>query len=70
MYCKPKGSDDVIRIASGIFFPNGLAVQHNAARVPSMLIVAETPTKTLWAFDIEAAGRVFNKRVWGKLPGN
>ena len=59
----------VRKVATGLRFPNGIAVQHDHHGRPATLIVAETPTKTLWAFDIVAPGRLSNKREWGKLPG-
>ncbi|KAK3090074.1 hypothetical protein FSP39_008960 [Pinctada imbricata] len=36
---------------------------------PKTLIVAETPTKTLWAYDIKGPGELGPKSKWGKLPG-
>jgi sugar lactone lactonase YvrE len=59
----------VIRVATGLRFPNGLAVRHNSAKEPVQLIVAETPTKLLWSFDIVGPGQITNKREWGKMPG-
>ncbi len=59
----------MIKVDSGYQFSNGIAVQHMDDGRPKTLIVAETPTKTLWAYDITGPGLVQNKRVWGKLPG-
>ncbi|XP_025081198.1 diisopropyl-fluorophosphatase-like isoform X2 [Pomacea canaliculata] len=67
LYCLT--NEEVIRIDTGIFFPNGIAVKHNASGKAEMLIVAETPTKLLWAYDIDGPGRVKNKRKWATLPG-
>lgn len=55
----------VVRLDGGYRFCNGIAVSAD----DSLLIVAETHTKKLWAFDITAPGVVTNKRVWGVLPG-
>ena len=62
-------SGSVVKVATGLRFPNGIAVQHMVDGRPKLLIVAETPTKTLWAFDITGPGQIENKRIWGTLPG-
>ena len=53
----------------GYWFPNGIAVKHSDEGKPQLLIVAETPKKILWAFDIVAPGIVENKRLWANIPG-
>lgn len=58
-----------MRIDTGIRFPNGMAVRHDDSGDPYQLIVAETPTKLLWSYDIKGPGLVCNKREWGKMPG-
>ena len=58
-----------MKVATGYLYPNGLAVKHSSEGKPQVLIVAETETKSLWAFDITAPGKVTNKHLWGKLPG-
>ena len=44
-------------------------MQHMEDGRPKRLIVAETPKKILWAYDIVGPGLVENKRVWGRIPG-
>lgn len=68
MFCLTKPGK-VIRIDTGIRFPNGIAVRHDDSGEPCQLIVAETPTKLLWSYDIKGPGLVSNKREWGKMPG-
>ncbi|XP_046330990.2 diisopropyl-fluorophosphatase-like [Haliotis rufescens] len=68
VYCMLRDGQ-VIRVDTGIRFPNGLAVLHSDNGQPRKLIVAETPTKLLWGYDIVEPGRVANKTVWGRLPG-
>lgn len=62
--------EKVIRVDTGIRFPNGIAVRHDSSGVPKQLIIAETPTKLLWSYDIIGAGQVNNKTKWAKMPGN
>jgi gluconolactonase len=64
VYCR-LSNGEVRRLDTGYEFCNGLAVSSNDA----LLIVAETMTKKLWAFDITAPGVVANKRHWATLPG-
>jgi sugar lactone lactonase YvrE len=52
-------------VARDIAFPNGMAV----TRDNRTLIVGESFTKTLSAFDIAADGRLSNRRVWATLTG-
>ena len=59
----------VIKVDTGFNFSNGIAVQHMEDGRPKHLIVAETPKKILWAYDIIGPGLVENKRVWGRIPG-
>lgn len=59
----------MIRIDTGYQFPNGIAVQHMNDGRPRKLIVAETPAKKLWSYDIKGPGKVENKKVWGHIPG-
>ena len=61
-----RSADGVIeRIESGYAFCNGIAVSAD----DQMLIVAETFTKRLWAYDLDDRGRSSNKRVFAMLPG-
>jgi gluconolactonase len=53
------------RLDGGYAFCNGLAV----AAGDLLLIVAETLTKRLWAYDLPSPGAAVNKRIWATLPG-
>lgn len=57
----PDGSVHVA--ASGLHFPNGMAITPDGRT----LIVAETLSACLTAFDIDAQGRLANRRVWASL---
>ena len=57
----PDGS--VRQVADGIAFPNGMAVTPGN----STLIIAESFTSKLTAFDIAADGGLSNRRVWADL---
>jgi sugar lactone lactonase YvrE len=57
----PDGS--VRQVADGIAFPNGMAVTPDN----STLIIAESFTSDLTAFDIGADGDLSNRRVWADL---
>lgn len=54
---------------TGFWFPNGIAFQQTEVGHRNVLIVAETPKKVLWAFDIIGPGKVENKRIWANIPG-
>ncbi|KAL4236759.1 hypothetical protein ACF0H5_005144 [Mactra antiquata] len=69
VYCLTK-DQTLIRIDGNLHFPNGIAVLHTADGTPSKLIVAETPKKLLWQYDIEGPGKVGTRSEWGKLPGD
>jgi len=56
----------VRRIDDGYAFCNGLAVD----AADRTLIVAETYTKSLWAYDIDEPGKVSNRRLFATLPGD
>lgn len=60
----------MVRIDTGLRFPNGIAVLHSPDGRPRTLIVAETPTKSLWPYEIEGPGKVRDRKLWGKLPGD
>lgn len=64
VFCR-RANGEVVRLDQGYQFCNGIAVTADDRQ----LIVAETRTKSLWAFDIEAPGVVANKRLWARLPG-
>jgi sugar lactone lactonase YvrE len=59
----PNGS--ARQVADGIAFPNGMVVTPDN----STLIVAESFTGKLTAFDIAADGSLSNRRVWADLGG-
>ena len=50
------------QVADGIAFPNGMAVTPDN----STLIVAESYSNRLTAFDIDASGSLSNRRVWAE----
>ncbi len=54
----------VIRLDGGFQFSNGIAVTADDRR----LIVAETMTRSLWAYDIAAPGVVSGRRLWAEMP--
>lgn len=55
---------EVRRLADGLAFPNGIAVGPN----DDLLIVAETFTHKLLAFDLPEPGIAANFRTWAILP--
>ncbi|KAH9496820.1 hypothetical protein Btru_010371 [Bulinus truncatus] len=67
IYCFTK-ERKLIHLDDGIRFPNGIAVVHNKQGKAVQLIVAETPTRLLWSYDIFAPGTISNKTIWGQLP--
>lgn len=52
-------------VAEGLAFPNGMAVTPDN----KTLIIGESFSTTLSAFDIAADGGLSNRRVWAKLDG-
>lgn len=60
---RPDGSVEIV--AEGLAFPNGMAVTPDN----KTLIIGESFSTTLSAFDIAADGTLSNRRVWAKLPG-
>ena len=52
-------------VAEGLAFPNGMAVTPDN----NTLIIGESFSTTLSAFDIAADGGLSNRRVWAKLDG-
>lgn len=65
IYCR-KADGTVVKLDEGFHFCNGLAVNHD----DRLLVVAETFTKKLWAYDIKAQGKVANKRLFATLSGD
>jgi gluconolactonase len=55
-----------VRIDAGFAFCNGIAVTAE----DETLIVAETFTKTLWAYDLDRAGTAKGKREFARLSGD
>lgn len=55
----------VLRLDAGYAFSNGIAVSADDAT----LLVAETFTKSLWAFDLASDGAARRKRLFAVLPG-
>lgn len=53
------------QVADSLAFPNGMAITADN----KTLIVAESFSAELTAFDIAADGRLSNRRVWAKLQG-
>lgn len=68
IYCLTAATQKLIHLDTGFRFPNGIAVIHDTDGQPKKLIVAETPTRILWAYDILGPGSIANKHQWGKLP--
>jgi gluconolactonase len=65
LYCRLIDAQ-VLRLDQGFAFCNGIALWPRG----KMLVVAETFTRKLWAYDVVAAGRLANKRVWATLSGS
>lgn len=53
----------LVKLDQNIKFSNGIVVQGK-----NTLLVAETLTQSILAFDIEGPGKLSNRRVWAKLP--
>ncbi|CAH1787840.1 unnamed protein product [Owenia fusiformis] len=70
VYCYNMTTNEIIKVAKGILFPNGIAVQHDSNGTPKKLIVgsAFNITAPLWSFDIVGPCQIENKQVWGNLP--
>lgn len=65
LFCR-LSDGNVHRLDAGYAFSNGLAVTAD----DTTLIVAETYTKSLWAYTLMAPGKVSERRLFGKLPGD
>lgn len=66
LYCRLASSRKTLRLDDGFAFCNGIALGADG----STLVVAETLTKTLWAYDVDSPGQVSNKRRFATLPGD
>jgi len=65
VFCRT--NDDIVHLLDeGYAFSNGIAVRAD----DRLLIVAETFTKSLWAYDLPAPGQVANRRLFARLPGD
>lgn len=64
MFCR-MANGDVRRLDGGFAFCNGTAVSAD----DRLLLVAETFTKRLWAYDLVEPGTVGAKRLWSTLTG-
>ena len=53
------------KVADGLAFPNGMAITPDG----KTLVVAESFSADLTAFDIQADGSLANRRVWARLDG-
>ncbi len=62
VYCR-LSDGTAVKLDDGYQFCNGIAVSGD----DKLLIVAETMTKSLWGFDIDAPGKVTNKRLWSRV---
>jgi sugar lactone lactonase YvrE len=60
-----RADGSVRQVADGLSFPNGMAVTAD----DRTLLVAESYSERLTAFDIDAEGGLANRRVWAPLPG-
>ena len=58
----PKGQSRIV--AEDIFFPNGMVITPDG----KTLVAAETFSRRLTAFDINANGDLSRKRIWADLP--
>jgi sugar lactone lactonase YvrE len=56
---------DVVPVADGLAFPNGMAITADS----TTLIVAESYAERLTAYDIEGDGTLSGRRVWAATPG-
>jgi gluconolactonase len=65
LFCR-RSDGEVARIDDGYGFCNGVAVSADSA----VLIVAETRSKHLWAYDLDGRGRAGNRRLFGTVPGD
>jgi gluconolactonase len=63
IYCLARDGR-VTRLDGGFQFCNGIAVTAD----DRTLIVAETMTRSLWAYDIVEPGVVAHKRLWSRMP--
>ena len=65
LFCRT-ADGQVCQLDDGYAFSNGLAVDAD----DKTLIVAETYTRSLWAYDIDRPGVISSKRLFATLPGD
>ncbi|CAH1787843.1 unnamed protein product [Owenia fusiformis] len=72
VYCYNMTTNEIIKVATGFLYPNGIAVQHDSNGTPKKLIFGSSYniTAPLWSFDIVSPCQIENKQVWGNLPAN
>lgn len=58
-------SGEVATAAEGLWFPNGMVITPDGRT----LVVAESATRVLTAFDVDDDGDLSNPRLWGALSG-
>jgi len=62
IYCLPNGDSVPIKVDGNFIFCNGIAVKSK------LLLVAETITHKIIAYDIKGPGKVGNRRTWAEVP--
>jgi gluconolactonase len=65
VHCR-RANGEIVQIANCFAFPNGVAVSPDGRT----LVIAETFTYDLWAWDIIGPGDVTNLRRFGLVPGD
>lgn len=65
IYCLKNGSSvpTLVKLDKKFRFCNGIAFQGK-----NTILVAETMTRSIIAFDIKGPGELMNRRLWAKLP--
>jgi sugar lactone lactonase YvrE len=61
-----RSDGQVLRVADGLAFPNGMAITPDN----QTLVVAESYAEQLTAYDIAEDGTLANRRVWAGTPGD
>ncbi|CAH1787844.1 unnamed protein product [Owenia fusiformis] len=72
VYCYNTTTNEIIKVATGFLYPNGIAVQHDSNGTPKKLVFGSSfnISAPLWSFDIVGPCQIENKQVWGNLPAN
>ncbi|CAH1787076.1 unnamed protein product [Owenia fusiformis] len=68
--CYNTTTNEIIKVATELIYPNGITVQHDSNGTPKKLIFGSSYniTAPLWSYDIVGPCQIENKRVWGNLP--